>query len=62
MIGLAPVSKTHVSELELARLVGASPSTVAKWRRKGRLPNSIKIGGTRYFEREAVAEFLRRGN
>lgn len=59
---LVPVAVSYVTEAEFARLVGTTPSTLARWRRQGRLPASIKLGSTRYFDRGEVAEFLKRGN
>lgn len=59
---LAPIAHTHLTEKEFAELIGVTQSAIAKWRRSGRVPESIKIGATRYFGRAEVAEFLRRGN
>lgn len=65
-MGLLHPSQPAVSVLagymrpaELAAELGITPRTLAKWRALRADPPSIMLGMTRYYRREAVAEWLR---
>ncbi len=41
---------------EVARILGVSPNTVARWAREGRLPCSVTLGGHHRFSRSLVEQ------
>jgi excisionase family DNA binding protein len=53
------LSRTYLTTHQVARMVGASPSTVLSWVDRGWLPAHRTPGGHRRIERQALVEFLR---
>ena len=43
---------------EVARLLGVSPNTVARWARDGRIPCQMTLGGHRRFERNVIEDLV----
>lgn len=56
---MVDLSRTYLTTHQVARMVGASPSTVLSWVDRGWLPAHRTPGGHRRIERQALAEFLR---
>jgi len=56
---LSSVGRTYLTTHDVARLVGASPSTVLTWVDRGWLAAHRTPGGHRRIHRGALAEFLR---
>jgi excisionase family DNA binding protein len=50
----------YLSRSEVARLLGVSANTVARWAREGRIPCQRTLGGHRRFSRNAIEDLLRR--
>jgi excisionase family DNA binding protein len=44
---------------EVSKLLGASPNTVRRWAREGRLACQVTLGGHHRFERELVEQLCR---
>lgn len=53
------LSRTYLTTHQVARMVGASPSTVLSWVDRGWLPAHRTPGGHRRIDRQALVEFLR---
>lgn len=58
-VSVGDLSRTYLTTHQVARMVGASPSTVLSWVDRGWLPAHRTPGGHRRIERQALAEFLR---
>jgi excisionase family DNA binding protein len=56
---MGDLSRTYLTTHQVARMIGASPSTVLSWVDRGWLPAHRTPGGHRRIERQALAEFLR---
>jgi hypothetical protein len=48
-----------LTEKEFATIIRRSPETIRQWRRSGRGPRWIKIGGRILYEADSVKDFLR---
>ena len=60
---MAP-THTYLQAGEVARLLGVSPKTVARWSSEGKLPCSKTLGGHRRYDGKVIAalvEHLTRG-
>jgi excisionase family DNA binding protein len=58
-VSIVDLSRTYLTTHQVARLVGASPSTVLSWVDRGWLPAHRTPGGHRRIEKQALVEFLR---
>jgi excisionase family DNA binding protein len=44
---------------EVARILGISPKTVARWAKEGKLPHLVTLGGHRRFPSEPIKDLAR---
>lgn len=47
-----------VKPLEVAKQLGVSPATLARWRTLGSGPRFVRVGGQVRYQRDAVAAWL----
>lgn len=55
---LRPVSETHLTEEQVARVTGKSLETLKRWRREGRAPSFVRVGRTPWYPRAAVEALI----
>lgn len=51
-------SKDHMTDRDLAELLGLSPSTLQRWHRQRKGPPRIKIGRRAFYRKKAVDAWL----
>jgi predicted DNA-binding transcriptional regulator AlpA len=56
-----PVSETHLTDEQVARVTGKSLETLKRWRREGRAPSFIRVGRTPWYPRAAVNALINPG-
>jgi excisionase family DNA binding protein len=44
---------------EVARMLGISPKTVARWAKEGKLPHLVTLGGHRRFPAQPIKDLAR---
>jgi excisionase family DNA binding protein len=44
---------------EVAKVLGISPKTVARWAKEGKLPHLVTLGGHRRFPAEPIRDLAR---
>jgi excisionase family DNA binding protein len=49
----------YLTRADVARLLGVSANTVARWAREGRIPCHRTLGGHRRFPRAVIEELVR---
>jgi excisionase family DNA binding protein len=55
-----PQPDVYLTTGEVAKLLGISPKTVARWAKEGKLPHLVTLGGHRRFPAEAIYELARK--
>jgi excisionase family DNA binding protein len=53
-------SEAYITTGEVARMLGVSPKTVARWAKEGRLPHLVTLGGHRRFPADAIRALVDR--
>jgi predicted site-specific integrase-resolvase len=53
--------KGRLTRKDAATYLGLSVSTLADWHRKGIGPDSVKVGGRRFYRVDALTAFIARG-
>jgi excisionase family DNA binding protein len=63
---LSPLSETisngnhdYYTTGEVARILGISPKTVARWAKEGKLPHLVTLGGHRRFPAKPIQDLAR---
>jgi excisionase family DNA binding protein len=54
------VRDEYLTRSEVARLLGVSPNTVARWARSGMITCQMTLGGHRRFERRVIEDLRRK--
>lgn len=52
----------RLTRVDAAEYLGLAPSTLADWQRRGLGPASVKVGGRRFYRKEALNAFIAEGN
>jgi hypothetical protein len=54
-------ARGRLTRQDAAQYLGSAVSTLADWHRKGLGPESVKVGGRRFYRVAALNEFIAKG-
>lgn len=55
-------ARGRLTRQEAAHYLGLAVSTLADWHRKGIGPESVKVGGRRFYRVDTLNAFIKKGN